>query len=256
MLDHPAEPSACAGCRGGEAFEIPFTMALQPIVDLRARRISGYEALVRGVGGEPAGSVLARVTAQNRYAFDQACRVKAIALAAELGLKQRLSINFMPNAVYNPKACIRATLDEAMRVKFPLDQITFEITEDERITDSNHLRAIIGEYRSHGFRVALDDFGAGYSGLLSLAALDVDLIKLDIGLIRGIDTDVRSEAIVRGIVRVCGDLGVSVVAEGVERMDELHVLEDAGVDYAQGYLFARPVVGRLVGDGEIPALAS
>ena len=130
----------CSACVAGDGFEIPFIMASQPIVDIKERRIYGYEALVRGPQGESAASVLSQITAETRYAFDQACRVNAISQAAALGLNRRLSINFMPNAVYNPKNCIRATLTEAHRVNFPLDLITFEITEDERITDSAHLQ--------------------------------------------------------------------------------------------------------------------
>ena len=126
--------------------------------------ISGREALVRGPDDQSAASILARVTPENRYTFDQACRVKAIEQAAALGLTRRLSINFLPNAVYEARACIRATLAAADRSGFPLDLITFEITEDERIIDAPHLQSIITEYRRHGFRVALDDFWGGLCG--------------------------------------------------------------------------------------------
>ncbi len=89
----------CNGCRDGAAFELPFSMAFQPIVDIRTGKIFAHEALVRGPNGEGAVSVLSQVQAHNRYAFDQQCRVKAIELAAQLydpngGV--RLSINFMP----------------------------------------------------------------------------------------------------------------------------------------------------------------
>jgi len=89
----------CEGCRNGEDFPVPFSMAFQPIVDVIDRRIYSYEALVRGPDDQSAASVLARVTPENRYTFDQACRVKAIEQAAALGLTRRLSINFLPNAV-------------------------------------------------------------------------------------------------------------------------------------------------------------
>ncbi|BAE49719.1 EAL domain [Paramagnetospirillum magneticum AMB-1] len=196
-------------------------------------------------------SVLSQVTADNRYAFDQACRVKAIDLAASLGLDRRLSINFLPNAVYDPKACIRATLAAADRVNFPLDLITFEITEDERITDTPHLLGIIEEYRRHGFRVALDDFGAGYAGLNVLAEMIVDVVKLDIALVRNIDHDQRRRTIALGMIKVCQELGVDVVAEGVERTQELKVLRDAGVRYVQGFLFSRPAVNSIALDSSI-----
>jgi EAL domain-containing protein (putative c-di-GMP-specific phosphodiesterase class I) len=226
-------------------------MAFQPIIDIKARSIYGYEALVRGPEGQPAPSVLSQVTADNRYAFDQACRVKAIQQAAALGLKRKLSINFLPNAVYEPKACIQATLAAATSANFPLDLITFEITEDERIQDTKHLQRIINEYRSHGFRVALDDFGAEYAGLNSLSALHVDAIKLDMALVKDIDRDERRRTIAVGMVKVCQALKIDVVAEGVERQDELAILRDSGVRYIQGYLFARPALNKIITDEEV-----
>lgn len=246
----PAKPSpGCGACADG--FSTAFTMAFQPIIDVKLKRIYAYEALVRGPEGQPASTILSEVTAENRYAFDQACRVKAIEQAAALGLDRRLSINFMPNAVYDPKACIRATLAAATRVQFLLDQITFEITEDERITDTAHLSGIISEYRRHGFRVALDDFGSEYAGLNSLIALTADIIKLDIGLVRDIDRNERQRIITLGMIDVCQRLDIDVVAEGVERREELDVLTGAGVKYVQGYLFARPTLNRLLKDEDI-----
>ncbi len=148
-------------------------MAFQPIVDIRAGRIYGHETLLRGVNGESASRVLAHITAENRYAFDQACRVRAVEQAVALGLDRKLSINFMPNAVYQPQACFCATLAAAKPVGFPLGLIAFEITEDERIRDSKHLQGIITEYKKHGFRGVLDDFGSEFAGLNSLSALHV-----------------------------------------------------------------------------------
>lgn len=246
-----ATKNKCSGCTNGEAFPIAFTMAFQPIVDIVARSVHGYEALVRGPNGESAGLILGKVTSENRYAFDQACRVKAIQQASALGLDCRLSINFLPNAVYEARACIQATLAAAEEFTFPLDQITFEITEDERIGDAPHLQSIISEYRRHGFRVALDDFGAGYAGLNSLAELDVDLVKLDMALVRGLDQDKRRRTITAAIVKVCDDLGVKVVAEGVEQPEEAEALTDVGVRYMQGFLFARPQLNALTRAGEI-----
>ena len=122
-----ANRKGCEGCRNAAAseFVIPFTMAFQPIVDLAERRIWGYESLVRGVNGESAFEVLGKVTPENRYAFDQSCRVKAIELAgAGMAAHSRamLSINFLPNAVYSPLACIQLTLETARMVGFPTER--------------------------------------------------------------------------------------------------------------------------------------
>ncbi|MBL8644070.1 MAG: EAL domain-containing protein [Rhodospirillaceae bacterium] len=242
-----AGEKGCGAC-GKDVVMPPFQMAFQPIVDISKRRVYGYEALVRGPEGQSASSVLSQINNENRYAFDQACRVMAIEQAAALGLDRKLSINFLPNAVYEPKACIKATLTAARKVHFPLDLITFEITEDERIRDTKHLQGIISEYRNHGFRVALDDFGAEYAGLNSLSELHVDAIKLDIAMVRNIDQDTRRRKITLGMIRVCQDLDIDVVAEGVERVEELSILRDAGVRYVQGYLLARPALNVLVRD--------
>ena len=90
-----------------------FSMAFQPIVDTDRGEVYAYEALVRGPGGESAAGVLSQVDESNRYYFDQAARVTAIRPATELGIDAHLSINFMPNAVYKPKSCIRATMEAA-----------------------------------------------------------------------------------------------------------------------------------------------
>ena len=150
----------CEGCRDGAGFTQPFEMAFQPIVNVATGKTIAHEALVRGPNGESAYSVLSALNDTNRYAFDQQCRVKAISTATELGLPATgamLSINFMPNAVYEPNACIRLTLAAAKRTGFPFDRIIFEFTEDEKL-DTKHVLNILRTYREIGFKTALDDF--------------------------------------------------------------------------------------------------
>lgn len=238
----PAQ-GACDGCRNGEAFPIPFTMAFQPIVDISTNTIWGYEALVRGRDGSGAGAVLAAVSDENRYRFDQACRVTAIELAGSklpAGSTAKLSINFMPNAVYEPTACIRASLAAAAKANFDPRRLMFEFTENERIVDTAHVGNIIETYRRIGFTTALDDFGAGYAGLGLLARFQPDLIKLDMDLIRGVQGSPARQAIIKGIVDIAKALGITVLAEGIEEPAELRSLHDAGINLFQGYYFARP----------------
>ena len=235
----------CKDCRGGKALDIDFSMAFQPIVDVPGRRIFGYEALVRGLNGEGAASILGQVDDTNRYRFDQACRVKAIDLAARLGLEGMLSINFLPNAVYRPETCIRATLEAAAEYKFPTDRIMFEVTEGERVTDHAHLRNILSTYKELGFQTAIDDFGAGYSGLNLLADFQPHFIKLDMALTRNIDKDRVRRAIVFAILVACRELDVTVIAEGIESAEECRTLADEGVKLFQGYFFARPAFEQL-----------
>ena len=238
-----SRPLPCAGCRDGEAVDFDIAMAFQPIMDLQTGQPFAYEALVRGPAGESAASVLAKVTPENRYAFDQQCRVKAIQGAARAGLLDgpaRLSINFLPNAVYSPQACIQLTLATAAAIDFPTERLIFEFTENEEMTDPAHVANIVASYQKMGFGVALDDFGAGHAGLNLLARFQPDIIKLDMELIRGLDASLPRRIIIDGVMKMCAALGIEVIAEGIETREELEALREIGVRYIQGYLFARP----------------
>ncbi|MCA1779290.1 MAG: EAL domain-containing protein [Xanthomonadaceae bacterium] len=215
-------------------------MAFQPIVNTATGKIFAHEALVRGPNGEPAGSVFESVNPGNQYRFDQCCRVKAIELAARLGAEEYISINFMPNAVYKPELCIRTTLAAAKKWGFPTERIIFEVTEGEKIDDLPHLKNIIRHYQEIGFKTAIDDFGSGFAGLNLLADFRADIVKLDMALVRDIDSSSTRRAIIRGIMGVAEELSTQVIAEGVETIAEWKCLEDLGVEYFQGFLFARP----------------
>jgi FOG: EAL domain len=218
-------------------------MAFQPIVDAETGAPFAYEALVRGPAGESAGEVLAGVTAENRYSFDQQCRVAAIEGAVGAGILEtgaRLSINFLPNAVYSPAACIQLTLKTARATGFPTDRLIFEFTENEQMVDTDHVKNIIETYHRMGFATALDDFGAGHAGLGLLARLQTDFIKLDMELVRGIDTSMPRRMIVEGLVRMAETMGIKVIAEGIETVEEYRALRALGIRYIQGYLLAHP----------------
>jgi len=234
--------AACPGCRSGQqTFDI--AMAFQPIVDITTGLPFAYEALVRGADGAGAGTVLAQVTPENRYAFDQQCRVAAIEGAVAAGILDtgaRLSINFLPNAVYSPLACIQLTLKTARAVGFPTDRLIFEFTENEEMTDTAHVKTIVESYTAMGFGTAIDDFGAGHAGLGLLAKFQTDYIKLDMDLIRGIEQSLPRRMIVEGVVRIADSLGITVIAEGIETIAEYDVLQAIGIRYIQGYLLARP----------------
>lgn len=247
LLDE--QPKAqCTGCREGSYSDIEFSFAFQPIVNVHTQSVYAYEALVRGNNGESAFSVLQQVTPQNRYRFDQSCRVKAISLAAKLNMKELLSINFLPNAVYEPKACIRTTLLACKENNFPTSQIIFEVAESENISNKEHLVTVFETYRDYGFRTAIDDFGAGYAGLNLLADYQPNTLKLDMDLIRGIDKSVARQAIIKGILHTARLLDINVVAEGIETLEERDYLKSAGIVLMQGYLFCKPTFESL---GEI-----
>ncbi|MCP1316045.1 EAL domain-containing protein [Halomonas sp. 707D7] len=233
----------CNRCEGELPFE--FTMAFQPIVDLAHARITTYEALVRGVNGESAWSILSQVTEGLLYRFDQACRVKAIEMASALDMQTDLSINFLPNAVYEPHACIQATLEVSRRVGWPINRLVFEITETERVSDRQHLTDIIDAYKSMGFKTALDDFGNGYANLDLLTDLAPDKLKIDREIVMNCDRDPRRQALLKAVVTLGRELGISLIAEGIETEAEALWLARAGITRQQGYFYARPAIDSL-----------
>lgn len=234
------ERLGCSRCLSAEALGFDFSMAFQPIINARAKTIFAQEALVRGLLNEPAASVFQHVNEDNLYRFDQSCRVKAIELASRFAADSLISINFMPRAVYRPELCIRTTLEAAEMFNVDRQRIMFEFNESERVDDTAHLKSIIESYKTMGFKTAIDDFGAGYSGLNQLTEFTPDLIKLDMKLIRGIDHCTTRQSIVRSIVTMCADLGIEIIAEGIETKDEHTALFDLGIYLLQGYFYARP----------------
>lgn len=250
MATSSSRALACAACKDGAALDFDFSMAFQPIFDIGTGLPWAYEALIRGLDGAGAGAVLGQVTEEARYAFDQRCRVVAIEKAVAAGLIERgarLSINFLPNAVYSPKACIQLTLKTAKAKAFPTERLMFEFTENEKMSDPDHVMDVVASYQQMGFTTALDDFGAGHAGLTLLARFRPDVVKLDMELIRAIDGDMPRRMIAEAVVRLCEKLGVTVVAEGIETRGELDAVRSLGVTLVQGYLLARPAFEALPG---------
>lgn len=241
MVTNFDEIKMSTGCKKcGELTGFDFTFAFQPIVNIKTQEIFGYEALVRDRVEKTAWAVLSRVDDDNRYAFDQACRAQAISLANKLQLDSILSINFLPNAVYQPKHCIQNTIRAAEFSGFPLDKIMFEVTEAEEVYDVQHLKGIFEYYQGKGFITALDDFGAGHAGLNMLSQFVPDLIKLDMDMVRDVDSNMVKQVIVGGVLEMAQKLEITVLAEGVETVEEMRFFQERGVELMQGFLFAKP----------------
>lgn len=217
-----------------------FSYAFQPVVDTVAREIFSYEALIRGPANEPAYSVLARVPPHRKYPFDQESRIAAIALAVRLGCNCHLNLNLLPKSVHSSVESIRSTLAAAARHGLPAERLILEVNETEVIDDHARFNSLLSEFRAVGLKFAIDDFGAGHSGLNLLAEFQPDQVKIDMNLVRGIEHHGPRQAIVRAIAQACGDLGIDVVAEGVETVSEFRWFTDIGIRLFQGYLFARP----------------
>lgn len=226
-------------------FDAGFTMAFQPIVDITRHEVFAHEALVRGLGGEGAAEVLASVDPSQRFAFHEACRMKAIEMAAALGMVSRLSLNVLPNDVAGQPECFRTAMAAADHCNFPVSRLMFEVTEGERATDLPGLAAVFKSFRHHGFTSAIDDFGAAYAGFELLAGFQPDVVKIDMSLVRNIHADPVRLAIVKGFVGTCDELDIRVVAEGVEISEEVEALHALGVELFQGYFFAKPAVAAL-----------
>lgn len=216
------------------------SFAFQPIADIEARNVFAYEALVRGAQGEPAGQVFASVPPDSLPQFDHTARIEAITLAARLGLDTRISLNLLPGSLHAVPNSLDVLLEDATQLGLRNEQLLIEVTEGEVIQRPKEFIQLLNRYRAHGVRLAIDDFGAGYSGLNLLADFQPDLIKLDMHLVRDIDRAGPRQAIARGVLQVCDDLGIEVVAEGVETTGEYHWFRRVGVRLFQGYLLGRP----------------
>jgi len=234
---------SCIHCKIPLDFD--FTFAFQPIVDIKQNTIFAHEALVRGIHQESALEVLAHVTDTLRYSFDQKCRYRAIELISQLDPSATVSINFMPRAVYDPNVCIATTLEASETFHFPIEQIIFEVSEQEKADDFSHILSIFEAYKKMGFKTAIDDFGAGYSGLNFLAAFVPDLIKLDMMLIRDCHQSKKAQIILKHISYMCRELGTDIIAEGVEKAEELDFLTSIGISKVQGFYFERPMFKKL-----------
>ncbi|WP_372626830.1 EAL domain-containing protein [Arsukibacterium sp.] len=255
-MDFPIQikQQTCSDCLSGQSLGFQIRMAFQPIIDWKYQVICGYEALVRGPEGQGAGWVFERINDDNKYYFDQACRVKAIETAAKLGCSTYLNINFLPNAVYNPETCIKATIEAADLYGFDLTKLVFEVTEGEQIPDKDHLNRIFRSYSKRGFKTAIDDYGAGYATLDWLVELKPHILKLDMELIRNIQSNPAKQFIIEQTIAQCELQGTLVLAEGVETKAELDCLLGLGIRYYQGYYFARPELERLITTAELNGL--
>lgn len=214
-------------------------IAYQPIVTWPAQEVYGYEALVRSLDPDlPTPGML----------FDAAERLGRV---QDLGDRIRNAV--AENAVTAPpQALVFAnvhaldlTNDRLYSSSSPLariaDRVVLEVTERASLHRIDDLKDRIRSLRDLGYRIAVDDLGAGYSGLSSFSQLEPDIVKLDMSLIRDIDGSSSKASLVRSMISVCTqDLGVRVVCEGVETVGERDTLAAVGADLLQGYLFAKP----------------
>ncbi|MEX2642924.1 MAG: EAL domain-containing protein [Acetobacterales bacterium] len=207
--------------------------------------VFAHECLARGRDAEnrpvaPGFMFSTAVDADLLFPLDRAARAAAVRNAAAAGIETNIFINFTPSSVYDPANCLRNTVTVVEDSGLPRDRFVFEVVESEQVRDVEHLAGILAFYRRNGFRVALDDVGAGYASLNMLPTLKPDFVKIDRELVSGIDHDPAKPVIVRGLCDIARELGIGVIAEGIETEAELEGVRLAGADYAQGYHLARP----------------
>jgi EAL domain-containing protein (putative c-di-GMP-specific phosphodiesterase class I) len=220
----------------------------QPIVELRQRSVLGYEALSRG----PAGSVyqmplrLFEMAAEADLVFelDRKCRRRALVSASNLPHAAKLFVNVFPSAMYDPEFQGQALVALAEAHGLTPDRVVLEITEKSAIENYGVFVEALVELTRHGFAIAVDDVGAGYSGLDTIAKLRPGYLKIDIGLVRDVHVSSVNRAMVRAIIDLGHGIDAKVFAEGIGNEEETQVLRALGVDFGQGYHLARPDAGQ------------
>jgi EAL domain-containing protein (putative c-di-GMP-specific phosphodiesterase class I)/CheY-like chemotaxis protein len=213
-------------------------MAFQPIVCWSERRVHAYEALVRTDEKSLARPDHFFSAAEQLHRVQELGRTirRAVAKAAvDAPSDALLFVNLHANDL---------TDDELFSATAPLavfaERIVFEITERTSLEKMSDLQERIAALRNRGYRIAVDDLGAGYAGLSSLASLQPEVVKLDMSLVRGVDQQPIKQRLVASLQTLSGPLGIRVVAEGVETQAERDTLVAIGCDLFQGYLFAKP----------------
>ena len=230
-----------------------YTSVLQKIVHTDVpERVFAREALLRGIARDE--SVIHPV-----YLFDAArgCgmldRLELAARKAAVnrmvldGVSENLFINVTPSAIDDPMASLEETVRFIDGAGIAHERIVFEIVESDEAHDLPALQRLLATHRGAGFRVALDDVGAGYSGLNLLHQLRPDFIKLDMELIHGVTEDPYKALITTKTLEIADALGIESIAEGVETDDEMAWVRDHGATYAQGYGISRPTQPTLHG---------
>ena len=218
-----------------------------PIVDAGTGAVFAHEALIRARHPQTqevigAGPIIdASVKLKLEHVLDQRARQVAIRSAAALAIPNvRLFINFMPNTIYDPEVCLRTTMEAAEECGMNLSRLVFEVVETENIPDMKRLKHILDYYRSRGVGTAVDDMGAGFSSLEYLTALRPDFVKLDRALVVRAEHSHSARQNLDLIVAQARQLEIQVIAEGIETEGQMNMCRDAGADFMQGFLFARP----------------
>ena len=225
-----------------------FVLYFQPQINSRTNRIVGAEALVRWNHPEsglispgvfiPLLESMGLIYQLDQYVWEQAC-VYLCRLRA-LGYTFPVSVNVSPRDVYSGDI-FQVISDLVEKYDLPVDSLNLEITESALVLDMDRLLGIIRRLQQRGFRIEMDDFGSGYSSLNTLKDIPVDVLKLDMRFLEGATDPERSEKILKMIVGLAGSLHIPLIAEGVEKKEQVDLLASIGCYNLQGFYYSRPV---------------
>ncbi|MCM2357691.1 MAG: EAL domain-containing protein [Geobacteraceae bacterium] len=220
------------------------TPVYQPIFSLADGGIYGHEALSRlsRPGGIASPEELFAKSCHYglAYPLEMLCRKKALIMAKSLEIPGRIFLNVCPSILQadEHERGVTAMLLEELQIE--RSRIIFELTERTIIEDYELFYRTLSHYREQGYSIAIDDLGSGYAGLKMLARLEPEYVKLSRFLVSAIDTSATRQALVEALATFCGKIGAVVIAEGIERREELEFLVSAGIPLGQGYLLATP----------------
>jgi|GEM_PF-2481438 len=216
----------------------------QPILD-RAGRPFAHELLMRGMDLHgnavlPGRMLQAAATTSLRARLDRTASLAAVSAGARLPGQGRVFVNFLPSSVYDPKFSLENTFAAIRDVGIDPGRLVFEVVETDKVSDFEHLGAIIGQFRREGFAIALDDFGTGFNNIETVIRLRPEYIKLDKMLVMdAVDDEMKSQFVLE-TVSIAQLNGIKTIAEGVENQRTLEHIRRLGVDYFQGYHLGRP----------------
>ena len=212
-------------------------VAVQPVVAASRKHIYAYECLVRTREPTvPHGGAFCELAEQlgHSQSLDRIIRQRVAVMLREAP-ELSVLVNLHPSSLddddlFSPEGALSSFAS----------RVVLEITERASLTDMKAVRDKVTALRALGYRIAVDDLGAGYAGLASLALLQPEIVKIDMELVRNIDTTPTKAKLVSAVVTLCRELGAEVIAEGIETDSEFRALENMGCPLLQGYYFARP----------------
>lgn len=220
------------------------TALFQPIVDFNKQSILGYESLIRGPSDSPLHNPMMLFDVARREGrltdLDLLCRRTGIKGFKEKRLSGKLFLNTTPQGLFEPGYKTGLTLEFLQEIGLRPEHVVIELTEQYPMNDLRIMGKALSHYRDMGFEIAIDDLGAGYSGLRRWSELRPEYVKIDRHFIQNIHSDSVKQSFVRSIVDIAKELNCKVIAEGIEGREESQILMEMGIIYGQGYFFARP----------------